>query len=95
VQIAAAVLFVVAAVSELSGVALIVAGIRAAKRKLDTPIPHVIDGGNAFSTHIWPPRNASDAPEVFLLEAMERQGLAVLLLVAGIISGTVGNFLTL
>jgi hypothetical protein len=94
-QIAAAVLFIVSATSELGGVAFIVLGIRAAKKKLDTPMPHVIDGGDAFSSHIWPPRSASDSPEVFLLEAMERQGVAVLLLVTGIITGTVGNFLTL
>jgi hypothetical protein len=93
--LAAAILFAVAAAAELGGVALIVAGIRAAKRKLDTPVRHSIDGGNAFSTFVYPPREARNAPEVFVLEAMEKQRLAVALLVLGIVAGTVGNFLTL
>lgn len=93
--LAAAILFAAAATAELGGVALIVAGIRAARRKLDTPIVHGIDGGNAFSTYVYPPREIRDAPEVFVLEAMEKQRLAVALLVLGIIAGTVGNFLTL
>lgn len=89
------VLFVVSAASELGGVALIVAGIRAAKKKLDTPVPHIIDGGGAASSHIWAPRESSGSADTFLLEAMERQWLAVTLLVIGIVTGTVGNFLTL
>lgn len=89
------VLFVVSAASELGGVMLIVGGIRAAKRKLDTPVPHIIDGGGAEGGHIWAPRASSGSPDTFLLEAIERQWLAVILLVIGILSGTVGNFLTL
>lgn len=94
-QIAAGFLFIASAAAELVGVILIVRGIRAAKKKLDTPVEHIIDGGGAADSHVWPPRQSSDSPEVFLLEAMERQGLAVALLVVGIVAGTVGNFLTL
>jgi len=94
-NVAAGILFAVAAVAELGGVTLIVRGIQAAKKKLDTPVPHIIDGGGPSDSHVWPPRQSSDSPEVFLLEAMERQGVAVALLVIGIITGTVGNFLTL
>jgi len=94
-QIAAGILFIASAVAELGGVILIVRGIHAAKKKLDTPVEHIIDGGGPGDSHVWPPRQSSDSPEVFLLEAMERQSLAVALLVLGIIAGTVGNFLTL
>ncbi|TPG05602.1 hypothetical protein [Curtobacterium flaccumfaciens] len=94
-QIAAGILFIVSAVTELGGVFLVVRGIRSAKKKLDTPVEHIIDGGSPGDSHVWPPRQSSDSPEVFLLETMERQGVAVGLLVIGIIAGTVGNFLTL
>ena len=94
-QIVAGTLFIVSAVAELGGVILIVRGIRSAKRKLDTPTEHIIDGGRPGDSHVRPPRQSVGAPEVFLLEAMERQGVAVALLVVGIVAGTVGNFLTL
>jgi len=94
-QIAAGILFIVSAVAELGGVILIVCGIMSAKKKLDTPTEHIIGGGGPGDSHVWPPRQSVDSPEVFLLEAMERQGVAVALLVVGIIAGTVGNFLTL
>lgn len=94
-QTAAGILFIASAAAELAGVILIVRGIRAAKKKLDTPVEHIIDGGRAGDSHVWPPRRSSESAEVFLLEAMERQGLAVALLVIGIIAGTVANFLTL
>ncbi|UXZ57143.1 hypothetical protein [Curtobacterium sp. Arg-1] len=94
-NIAAGILFAVSAVAELGGVLLVVRGIRSAKKKLDTPVEHIVDGGGAADGHVWPPRQSSDSAEVFLLEAMERQGMAVGLLVTGIIAGTVGNFLTL
>ena len=87
-------LFVVAALSELGGVALIVAGIRAARRKLDTPVEHIIHGGSPGDSHIYPPRaSGNQSPDVFLLEAMERQRFAVALLVIGIVTGSAGNFL--
>ncbi|PYY64228.1 hypothetical protein DEJ30_09085 [Curtobacterium sp. MCPF17_003] len=94
-QIAAGILFIASAVAELGGVILIVRGIRSAKKMLDTPVEHIIDGGGAGDGHVWPPRQSSDSPEVFLLEAMERQGTAVALVVIGIVAGTIGNFLTL
>lgn len=92
---AAGILFAVAAVAELGGVLLIVAGIRAARKHLDTPFVRVIDGRHPGSDSNLPPRTNGDPSEVFLLRAMERQGIAVVLLVIGIIAGTVGNFLTL
>lgn len=91
----AGILFALAAVCELGGVALIVRGIRAAKKQLDTPIVRGIDGGHAGTNYNLPPRENSDPAERFLLEAMEKQVPAVVLLVVGIIVGTVGNFLTL
>ena len=94
-QIAAGILSIASAAAELGGVVLIVRGIQGAKKKLDTPVPHTIDGGGPSDSHVWPPRQSSDSPEVFLLEAMECQGVAVGLLIIGITAGTVGNFLTL
>lgn len=91
----ASILFIVAALAELGGVALIVGGIRAARKQLDTPVEHVIDGGHPGSDFVYPPRESRGSPEVFLLEAMERQRLAVALLVLGILAGTAGNFVSL
>lgn len=94
-DVAAGSLFAVAAPAELGGVLLIVSGIRAARKHLDTPFVRVMDGGHPGSDLNQPPRTNCDPSEVFLLRAMERQGIAVVLPVIGILAGPVGNFLTL
>lgn len=93
---AARILFVVAAAAELAGVALIVIDIVRARRLLRKRLVRGIDGGNALTD--WSKltvAETSDPVEMFLLEGRASQALAVVLLVVGILAGTVGNFLTL
>jgi hypothetical protein len=92
-QTAAAVLFVVACVAELGGVALIVREARAASRLLrdwqraDNPA----NSGQGT----WAQMALVNEVVRTLLGARAGALTAVALLVAGIVAGTVGNFLTL
>lgn len=93
---AARILFIVAALAELAGVLLIVLDIMRARRLLRSRLNRTIDGGNAFTDFSkLTVAETSDPVELFLLEGRAGQALAVVLLVIGIIAGTVGNFITL
>ncbi|GAA3330686.1 hypothetical protein HP467_07150 [Curtobacterium albidum] len=93
---AARILFVVAALAELAGVLLIVADITRARRLLRSRLNRTIDGGDASTKFDeLTVAETSDPVELFLLEGRSGQVLAVILLAIGIITGAVGNFLTL
>ncbi|PZE71785.1 hypothetical protein DEJ27_03135 [Curtobacterium sp. MCPF17_018] len=91
----AGILFGVSAAAELTGVLLIVFDIRAARKLLSTRMVRVIDGGHAGTDYDMTVRESSDPVERFLLEGRAGQKAAVVLVILGIIAGTVGNFLTL
>jgi hypothetical protein len=91
----AAICFGVAAIAQVGSVILIVISVQSAKRRLDAPTSLVIDGGVVGTINDQPLRDRDDTSERFLLQSLEKQKLAVCLLILGIGAGTAGNYLAL
>lgn len=91
-HIAAGVLYALAAVCELAGIALVVDFARKLSRLLPTGALGRIDGGDALGRSSQP--QLGDVVELLAKDAA-RPCVASALLAVGIVAGTVGNFLTL
>ncbi len=91
-HIAAGILYALAATFEVAGVALVVSLALKLRRMLRTDALSRIDGGDASGRKSQP-----DSLDVLALltEDAARPWAASALLVAGILAGTAGNFLTL
>jgi len=102
VTIAAAVCFVVALTAELSGIWLIVREARGARVALqrwrgpasvDDPIMRAFRHRDVMSAHMQ--QESDDEVIALLLGNQANRSAAVLLLVVGVVIGTLGNFLSL
>jgi hypothetical protein len=91
-HIAAGILYVVAAAFEISGVILVVRLALRIRRMLATDALSRVDGGAASGRKLQP--DSFDILAV-LTEDAARPWIASPLLIAGILAGTAGNFLTL
>jgi hypothetical protein len=91
-HIAAGILYAIGASFELLGVVLIVRLAFNLRRILRTGALGRIDGGNAFGQKDAP--DLSDVLEL-LVDDAARPWIASALLIAGILAGAAGNFLTL
>ena len=91
-HIAAGILYALAAAFEIAGVALVVSLARKIRRMLRTGALSRIDGGDASGRKRQP-----DSLDILALltEDAARPWVASALLVAGILAGAAGNFLTL
>lgn len=90
-HIAAGILYALAAVFEIVGVALVVCLALKIRRRLRTGALNRIDAGDASGRKPQP-----DSLDILALltEDAARPWVASVLLVAGILAGTAGNFLT-
>ncbi|VXB06065.1 hypothetical protein [Plantibacter sp. T3] len=86
-------LFAAAALLQLAGVLLILLEMQTARRLAGSPNRNTIDGGGADGASTM--NDSAGDVIAFLLDSRARQRGAVIVLVAGILIGTAGNFAAL
>jgi hypothetical protein len=91
--ILAGVLLGVASLAEVIAVLLIIGEMKKARMLARSPNRNVLDGGNAAGESTV--ENSFGSVVDFLLESRAQQAWAVVLILAGICCGIVGNVLTL